>query len=170
MLLGRYPHLLQKQRSALAAPLARFGYPASRPTQSAPNAIGRRLRSNTSATSSRLKVYGWTLARPPGRRLGGLRQFLGLTNYFRKFIPCHSSVVASLTDLTKKDAFFGRDTWIPPCQAAFETIKRSVTDDIVLHFPDSNSPFRVEVFSDASLDGTGAVLLQGGQPIAYASK
>jgi hypothetical protein len=91
---------------------------------------------------------------PVPTSFGELRQFLGLINYFRKFIPRYSSVAAPLTDLTKKDAFFGRDAWTPACQAAaFETIKRSVTDDIVLHFPDSDSPFRVEVFSDRRFAG-----------------
>jgi hypothetical protein len=99
-----------------------------------------------------------------------LRKFLGLTNYFRKFIARYSSLAAPLTDLTKKDAFLARTAWTPVCQAAFDAIRRAVADDIVLSYPAHDSPFRVEVFSDASMHGSGAVLMQGGRPIAYTSK
>ncbi|GLI65102.1 hypothetical protein VaNZ11_008507, partial [Volvox africanus] len=42
--------------------------------------------------------------------------------------------------------------------------------DMVLHFPDYSLLFRVELISDASLQGSGAVLVQSGRPIAFTSK
>ena len=95
---------------------------------------------------------------------------MGLTNYFRKFIEGYSIIVAPLTELTQKGAFSSPDAWTPVCQKAFEELKRVVADDVTLRFPDYSLPFRVEVMSDASLLGTGAVLLQEGRPIAFTSK
>ncbi|GIL65615.1 hypothetical protein Vafri_19202, partial [Volvox africanus] len=43
-------------------------------------------------------------------------------------------------------------------------------DDVTLAFPDHSLPFLVELFSDASIYGSGAVLLQEGRPIAFTSK
>ena len=48
--------------------------------------------------------------------------------------------------------------------------KRAVAEDIVLSFPDYSATFRVELLTDASLHGSGAVLLQNGRPVAFASK
>ncbi|GIL61067.1 hypothetical protein Vafri_15468, partial [Volvox africanus] len=77
---------------------------------------------------------------------------------------------APLTNLTRKGVFSLLDAWTPECQQAFEELKHVVANDITLSFPNYSLPFRVEVFSDASLYGTGAVLLQEGQPIAFTSK
>ncbi|GIL46501.1 hypothetical protein Vafri_3490, partial [Volvox africanus] len=99
-----------------------------------------------------------------------LRKFLGLTNYFCKFIKQYSTLAAPLTNLTRKGVFSSLDAWTPECQQAFEKLKCVVANDITLSFPDYSLPFRVEVLSDASLYGTGAVLLQEGRPIAFTSK
>ncbi|GLI64631.1 hypothetical protein VaNZ11_007941, partial [Volvox africanus] len=95
-----------------------------------------------------------------------LRQFLGLTNYFRKFIKNYSIIAAPLTNLTRKGGFASLAAWTPACQQAFEELTRIIADDVTLSFPDYSLPFRVEVISDASLHGSGAVLLQEGRPIA----
>ena len=107
---------------------------------------------------------------PAPTNLQELRKFLGLTNYFRKFIERYSIITAPLTNLTRKGAFVLPTAWTSECQQAFDTLKRSVTDDIILRFPDYSLSFQVEVVTDASLYGTGAVLLQQGRPIAFTSK
>jgi len=51
---------------------------------------------------------------------------------------------------------------------AFHKLKAALCAAPVLAIPDLNKPF--EVISDASLLGTGAVLMQDGRPCAYTSK
>ncbi|GIL68907.1 hypothetical protein Vafri_22171, partial [Volvox africanus] len=72
-------------------------------------------------------VSAWILAAvcdwPAPTSLSELRKFLGLTNYFRKFISKNSFLAAPLTSLTRKDAFQSPDAWTPECQAAFDAIK-----------------------------------------------
>ena len=65
---------------------------------------------------------------PAPTTLQELRKFLGLTNYFRKFIARYSVLAAPLTSLTRKDAFKSPDAWTPACQEAFENIKRAVAE------------------------------------------
>ena len=54
-----------------------------------------------------------------------LRSFLGLVNYYRRFIAGYSRQAAPLTDLLKKDTPW---EWSPKCEEAFQTLKRVVTE------------------------------------------
>ena len=92
-------------------------------------------------------------------------QFLGLTNFFIKFIQGYANLTKPLTDLSKKDAKFD---WTFSCDSAFKTLKRALTTAPVLAFPDTDKPF--ELVCDASGIGLGAVLLQEGRPLAYYSR
>ena len=96
-----------------------------------------------------------------------VRQFLGLTNYFRKFIKDYSTLAAPLNDLTRKDTNF-RDEWNDTHRTAFQQLKDALTSAPVLILPDFTKPF--ELVSDASLLGTGAILFQEGQVVAYTSR
>jgi hypothetical protein len=51
-----------------------------------------------------------------------LRSFLGLVNYYRRFIQGYSKRAALLTDLLKKDHAW---SWSDQCQEAFEGLKSS---------------------------------------------
>ena len=95
----------------------------------------------------------------------GVRSFLGLANYFRRFLQGFSKMVAPLTNLTKKT---NRWDWTSDCQQAFERVKRALTEAPVLVSPDTTKPY--EVISDASGIGLGAVLLQDGRPVAFESR
>nr|CAD1821581.1 unnamed protein product [Ananas comosus var. bracteatus] len=73
-----------------------------------------------------------------------LRSFLGLVNYYRRFIAGYSARAAPLTDLLKKTQSWD---WTPRCAEAFEDLKRAVTEDPVLRLPDCSCPFEA-IFSE----------------------
>ena len=101
---------------------------------------------------------------PAPSNLKQLRRFLGLANYFRRFIQGYSSLVAPLTALTSEKTPW---LWAPACHSAFEAVKQALITAPILALPDMEKPF--EVWSDASLYGTGAVLFQHQRVIAYLS-
>jgi hypothetical protein len=119
-----------------------------------------------------------------------IRQFLGLANYFRRFIQGFASLTAPLTALLKghPSAKKGKPAKAPPvrpnpkkpaavpapfiwttaCQEAFDSIKWSLTHAPVLAAPILGDPFTI--ICDASQVGIGALLLQHDRPIAYESR
>jgi hypothetical protein len=93
--------------------------------------------------------------------------FLGLCNYFRKFIQGYSSLAAPLQTLSNIKGELG-PLFKEAHLASFNGLKEALLSAPVLALPDFSKPF--EVITDASLLGTGAVLLQDKHPIAFASK
>ena len=101
-----------------------------------------------------------------------VRSFLGLTGYYRKFIPSYSSVASPLTDLTRK-CMPNQVVWTPECAAAFEKLKSLLCSAPVLQAPNFEKQFIVQ--TDASERGVGAVLSQldesgADHPVAYFSR
>jgi hypothetical protein len=94
-----------------------------------------------------------------------VRSFLGLANYFCKFISHYSEVAAPLTNLTEKSHVWA---WTGKCQEAFEKLKHLLIEGPLLRTPDESKTYRV--VTDAFHIGLGGVLLQGGHPIAYESR
>jgi hypothetical protein len=99
-----------------------------------------------------------------------VRQFLGLTGYYRKFIPRYSDIAAPLTDLTKDSVKF---EWTEREQAAFEQLKRKLTVADVLAHPDPSKQYIIT--TDASGFAYAGVLSQDQadgtrRPIAYLSR
>ena len=86
-----------------------------------------------------------------------LRQFLGLSSYYRWFIPSHAAIAKPLHHLTRKNVEF---VWDAVCQAAFDQLKVKLTTAPVLSFPQLNKDFMLE--TDASIRGLGAVLSRRG--------
>jgi hypothetical protein len=66
-------------------------------------------------------VQNW----PVPKNVHELRSFLGLANYFRKFISHYLEVAAPLTNLTKKSYVWA---WTGKCQDAFEKLKHLLTE------------------------------------------
>ena len=94
-----------------------------------------------------------------------LQSFLGLANYYRRFILGYSKIAYSLMDLLKKERKW---EWDAECQAAFQKLKDEITSEPVLRLPDLELPF--EVHMDASDKALGGVLVQEGHPVAFESQ
>src|SRR5947209_6612539 len=87
------------------------------------------------------------------RDVKGVWRFLGMANFYRRFIPEFAGIAKPLTDLTKKDHTF---QWGVAEQRAFDTLKHTFVTAPVLAYPDPHSPLRVE--TDASAFAIGAAL------------
>ena len=99
-----------------------------------------------------------------------LKSFLGLINYYGKFLPNLSNTLAPLYKLLQKNTAW---QWGPEQQKAFQTAKKSLTSDCLLvHFGPSKG---LLLACDASPYGIGAVLshqMENRQerPIAFSSR
>lgn len=82
-----------------------------------------------------------------------LRSFLGLVNYYSKFIPNLATLLHPLNALLKKNA---RWKWSEECEQAFKEAKQRLTSPNVLIHYDPSLPIRLA--SDASAYGIGAVI------------
>ncbi|KAM1241348.1 hypothetical protein ACFX2J_046555 [Malus domestica] len=99
------------------------------------------------------------------RTVTEVRSFLGLAGYYRRFVQDFSMIALPLTKLTRKDVKF---EWDENCEQSFQQLKYCLTHAPVLVFPDDSGNF--EIYSDASLNGLGCVLMQHNRVIAYASQ
>lgn len=92
---------------------------------------------------------------PVPKDVAGVRSFVGLCTYYRRFVPRFATIAAPLHHLTRKGARF---CWDAKCQSAFERLKEALTNAPVLPYPDPALPYIVDC--DASAEGLGAVLSQ----------
>ena len=105
---------------------------------------------------------------PTTKTVRGVRSFLGLANFYRRFIKDYAQVARRLNDLTKKNQPF---EWKDSQQTAFDMLKQQFTTAPILTFPDIDKQFCLE--TDASDFATGAVLSilkdDKWHPVAYSS-
>jgi site-specific DNA-cytosine methylase len=99
-----------------------------------------------------------------------LRSFLGLANYYRRFVPNYSRVAKPLTALTRLEEPW---RWGREQEDAFLALKKCMAEAPKLVRADPNRPF--ELHTDWSTFGMGAVLVQRDdqdqeQVIAFASR
>ena len=84
-----------------------------------------------------------------------LKQFLGLTNYYRRFIKDYAHIAEPLHKVQGKSKSL---QWNQSCQLAFDTLKHKLTTPPILAYPDFSSLSLV--YSDASSFAIGGVLGQ----------
>ncbi|XP_073064039.1 uncharacterized protein [Primulina eburnea] len=86
---------------------------------------------------------------PTPKNVTNIRSYLGLAGYYRKFVEGFSSLSVL-------------------CEKSFQTLKEKLATTPVLVLPTEDKDFIV--YSDASKEGLGCVLMQEGRVIAYASR
>ena len=103
----------------------------------------------------------------PPQSKAELETVLGMINYLSRFAPHLSQVNSPLRQLLKQDSEFA---WDANHDKVFQDMKNLITQHPgpVLSYFDPQKELRLQV--DASKSGLGAVMLQEGKPIAYASK
>lgn len=94
-----------------------------------------------------------------------IQRFLGMVNYLEKLCSSLSETVAQLRVLLKSNVEW---QWDANSDQIFTKVKERISALPVLRLFDPTLPVLVSV--DASPVGVGAVLLQGGQPIEFASR
>ena len=99
------------------------------------------------------KVNG-VLSWPEPKNIKDVRKFLGLTNYYRRFIKGFAQVARPMNMLMKKDM---KQQWGEEQQQAFDELKKIFMTRSVLVVSDLDKKFRVE--ADALNYATERVLL-----------
>ena len=90
---------------------------------------------------------------PTPKSVKDVQKFLGLANYYRRFIEGFATVAKPLHDLVKKDKKW---EWMEREERVFRELKGRFTKKPVLAAPDINKKMRIEV--DASDYAMGGVL------------
>lgn len=113
---------------------------------------------------------------PPPKTVQGMRRFLGMANFYRRFLPDAAKYQAPLIDAVA--AIQGKGAkpfiWTPVLEECFEACKKSLTSATLLAHPNCNAT--IGLFTDASASHVGACLQQRSshnddwQPLAYFSK
>ncbi|RUS76781.1 hypothetical protein EGW08_015458 [Elysia chlorotica] len=98
-----------------------------------------------------------------------LRSFLGLVNYYHKWLKNVAQIAKPLYNLLQNNTPFN---WSEDCQTSFGTIKSMVASELVLTHYDPSLPLKLA--TDASPYGLGAVIShvteEGERPISFASR
>jgi len=95
------------------------------------------------------RVLSW----PEPKNVKDVRKFLGLTNYYRRFIKDFAQVTRPMNMLTRKDVKW---VWRESQQKTFDELKGVFMTKPILAAPDLDKEFRVE--ADTSNYATGEVL------------
>jgi hypothetical protein len=107
---------------------------------------------------------------PPPADIKQLQRFLGLINFYRRFLPAVARTLQPLTDLLKGSPKVL--LWSPAAEAAFVAAKAALVAAVPLCHPAPNAVLSLSV--DASDSHVGGVLQQqvgkGWKPLAFFSK
>jgi hypothetical protein len=113
-------------------------------------------------------------AYPPPKTVIQLRRFLGMLNFYRRFLPKDASIQAPLHDVLSGPRVKGSHpvTWTDTLLSAFNECKASLSQATLLAHPDSTAP--LALVTDASTTAMGTVLQQrvqaALQPLAFFSR
>jgi hypothetical protein len=107
---------------------------------------------------------------PVPKNISQLRSFIGLASYYRRFIKDFATITYPINKLLKATRPY---VWTRDQQAAFEALKKRLTEAPVLMHPNFEKPYQVH--TDACKEGLGAVLVQYDSakkehPVAYISR
>ena len=109
---------------------------------------------------------------PPPTDSKQLQQFLGMLNFYRKFLPNGAALLKPLYEAVKGTHKKTQLNWTSDMQTAFNAAKCSLSASATLAHPLPNST--IALTTDASDIGIGACLEQhterGWQPISFFSK
>ena len=73
-----------------------------------------------------------------------VKQFLGLVEYYRKFVPRFTDISRVLTHLTKDVEF----KWTPECENCFQILQEFLQQAPILRYPDPQASYTL--YTDAS--------------------
>lgn len=105
-------------------------------------------------------VQNW----PKPANLTILCSFLGLTSYYRRFMPKYTTIAVYLPDILRKPHF----AWSPEAQSSSQNLNTAMFHLITLTLPDYIKI--VDKTTDASNISIGAILYQQDRPISFFSK
>ena len=84
-----------------------------------------------------------------------LRRFLGMANYYKRFIQSYSQLTSPLNKLLKNDTSW---EWTDDCSKSFQAIKHKLVNAPILAYPDTDKEFTLT--TDASGVAIGYILSQ----------
>ena len=137
------------------------------------NFLGFHISAKEGIRAGAIKTHAISEACPPST-IRGIRQFLGLTSFFRKTVKDFAKIASPLTKLTRKDNLYKKGPLPADALEAFRTLKKVLVSRPVLAPLNQQQPFFLTV--DTSQVAHGAILSQPDpttgleHPVAYASK
>lgn len=106
---------------------------------------------------------------PEPKTVKQIQTFMGMCNYYRRYIEDYAGLARPLYNLCRKDEVY---VWTEECQNAFDQFKERLSNPPILIFPDFTQPFILR--TDCSMLSASGILSQGeipnDRPIHYFSK
>ncbi|XP_033730983.1 uncharacterized protein K02A2.6-like [Pecten maximus] len=102
---------------------------------------------------------------PSPTDVSGVKRLCGMAQYMSRFLPDLAETLEPIRALTRKGTPWN---WSVDCEKAFRLLKQKLTTTPCLAYFDPDKEVVLQV--DSSKDGIGAVLLQEGRPVEYASR
>jgi hypothetical protein len=104
---------------------------------------------------------------PAPTTLTELQSFLGLANFYHRFVLGFSHIAWALSQITRGGGK-AKFVWGRSQKQAFDNLKKCLCSALVLLLPDLQNPFEIE--TDVLDYAVGIVLTQHGHPMAYHSE